>query len=520
MRAEEINALLPHMTADERQLVDEIIRSDKAAWRPLPGPQSMAYHSLADVVGYGGAAGGGKTDLMCGTALTRHRKSMILRREGTQLTSIIDRFADLAGSRDGYNGQDKIWRLSKRQIEFGSTPNLGDETKYQGRPHDLLGFDEATGFLEHQVRFLKAWVRTTVPGQRCQTLMTFNPPTDADGRWVIGFFAPWLDDKHANPARPGELRWFATIAGHDMEVEDERAFVLIDDKPVFDFDPKRYRPEDIIRPESRTFIPSRVSDNPYLTGTDYIRTLQSMPEPLRSQMLQGDFTAGMEDSPWQVIPTLWVDLAMERWVRRQIEKQPMDSMGVDVARGGADETVIFRRHGAWLDEAITYPGSATPDGPVLVSYVLAARRDRAPVHIDIVGWGSSPYDYLKTNDVQTIGVNGAEKSGQQTVESGLLFDNKRAELWWRMREALDPKQLNPLALPPDNKLRADLCAPLWKLVPGGIRVELKQDIIKRIGRSPDRGDAACMALIATPKRGASEGGRVVRSAGRRSAWAA
>lgn len=66
MRAEEIAALLPHMTPDERRLVDELVRRDAAPWRPLPGPQSMAYHSAADVVGYGGAAGGGKTDLACG----------------------------------------------------------------------------------------------------------------------------------------------------------------------------------------------------------------------------------------------------------------------------------------------------------------------------------------------------------------------------------------------------------------------------------------------------------------------
>ena len=32
-------------------------------------------------------------------------------------------------------------------------------------------------------------------------------------------------------------------------------------------------------------------------------TLQSLPEPLRSQMLYGDFNAGTEDDSMQVIPT-------------------------------------------------------------------------------------------------------------------------------------------------------------------------------------------------------------------------
>jgi hypothetical protein len=39
-----------------------------------PGPQTMAYESKADIVGYGGAAGGGKTDLACGSIITRTRK--------------------------------------------------------------------------------------------------------------------------------------------------------------------------------------------------------------------------------------------------------------------------------------------------------------------------------------------------------------------------------------------------------------------------------------------------------------
>ena len=449
MNVDEIIALFPLMTPDERAEVNRILAADKAIWRPLPGPQSMAYHATADVVGYGGAAGGGKTDLACGKALTQHRKTMIARREGTQLTGIIDRLTELLGSREGFASRDGgggVWRLGRRQIEFGSAPNLGDETRYQGRPHDLLVFDEATNFLESQVRFLMGWVRTTISGQRCQVLMTFNPPTDAEGRWVISYFAPWLDDKHPNPARPGELRWFATIDGRDTEVDGGSSFM---------HDGER------ITPQSRTFIPSRVSDNPYLTGTGYMAQLQSLPEPLRSQMLKGDFLAGVEDDPWQVIPTLWVDQAMARW-KAKVVRPIMDSMGVDVARGGKDETIIYRRHGGWFDEAIVYPGTSTPDGPTLMAHVLTARRDRAPVHIDIVGWGASPYDFLVANEIQTVGLNGAEKSGEQTKEAQLTLVNKRAMMWWRMREALDPKAQQPLELPPDNKLRADLCAPLWK----------------------------------------------------------
>jgi hypothetical protein len=55
---------------------------------------------------------------------------------------------------------------------------------------------------EAQVRFIMGWMRTDDEAVRSQVLMTFNPPTTSEGRWVIEFFAPWLDAKHPNPARP------------------------------------------------------------------------------------------------------------------------------------------------------------------------------------------------------------------------------------------------------------------------------------------------------------------------------
>lgn len=154
----EIDALLGYLTPDELAQIDKLLNDPSRLFWPLPGPQMMAYYSEADLIGYGGAAGGGKSFLAIGKALTQHRKVMILRREATQLTGIIDDMTTLLGSRDGYNGQERIWRLPDgRQIEFGSVPNLGDEARYQGRPHDLLVFDEAANFLEVQVRFLLGW---------------------------------------------------------------------------------------------------------------------------------------------------------------------------------------------------------------------------------------------------------------------------------------------------------------------------------------------------------------------------
>lgn len=463
-------------------LLEEQAKRD-ALWKPLPGPQTMAFESTADILGYGGAAGGGKTDLACGKALRKHRNIMILRREATQLTGVIDRLTQLLGDREGYNGQERIWRLEDRQIEFGSVPHLGDETRYQGRPHDFLVFDEAANFLESQVRFLLGWLRTTNKKQRCQALLTFNPPTSAEGMWLLAFFAPWLDKNHPNPAKPGELRWFATVDGKDVEVPSGDAFD---------------HNGELIKPMSRTFIPSRVTDNPHLMGTGYMSTLQALPEPLRSQMLKGDFHAGLQDDPFQVIPTKWVEDAMARW-KRPPKLDPMDSIGVDVARGGKDNTVIARRHGMWFDEPLTYPGRETPDGPSTAGLVIASMRDKAPIHIDVIGVGSAPYDFLVDAGQQAIGVNVAEASHGTDISGILKFFNLRSELWWKMREALDPAQNTGIALPPDTRLKADLCAPKWKLQTSKIRVESRDDIVDRIGRSPDFASAYCLALMHTEK---------------------
>ena len=485
----EIDALLGYLSPEELAELDQLLNDPTRLFWPLPGPQSMAYHSEADVIGYGGAAGGGKSFLAIGKALTQHRKVMILRREATQLTGIIDDMTTLLGSRDGYNGAERIWRLPDgRQIEFGSVPNLGDEARYQGRPHDLLVFDEAANFLEVQVRFLLGWLRTTIQGQRCQALLTFNPPTTAEGRWITAFFAPWLDKKHPKPAQPGELRWFAMIDGEEVEVPNGEPF---------------HHGADLIKPMSRTFIPSRVSDNPYLMGTGYMATLQSLPEPLRSQMLYGDFNAGIEDDPWQVIPTAWVEAAQARW-KRPDKLAPMDSLGVDVARGGRDNTIIARRHGMWFDEALVYPGSATPNGPTVAGLTIAAKRDDAVVHIDVIGVGSAPYDFLNEAGQQVVGVNVAEAAVGTDKSGRLRFKNLRSELWWRMREALDPTNNTGIALPPDPALLADLCAPTWELSGSTIYVASREQIMDKIGRSPDYGSAYVLALLDTPKRAVVE----------------
>jgi hypothetical protein len=401
--------------------------------------------------------------------------------------AIVDRAVEIVGHRDGLMTKPAVWHNPTKTckvIEFCSVPHPGDEVGYAGRAKDLLIFDEAANFLERQVRFLMTWLRTADPAQRCQCLLTFNPPTTSDGRWIIRYFAPWIDHKHPNPAKSGELRWFAQFDDREVEVPGPA--------------PIEHKGK-LIRPMSRTFIAARVDDNPDLAeSTHYKAVLDGLPDGLRQLMRDGDFRASMEDDPMQVIPTAWIEAAMARWTPRN-PMPGMDSLGVDVAMGGRDQTVIARRHGLWFDEPIAYDGTQCPDGPTIAGYILAAQRNRAPIHIDLFGVGAEPYGHLMSMQAPVLGVSMAEKSHEMALEGRRPLFNVRTKIWWRMREALDPTNPHQIALPDDRRLLADLCAPKWEERAGGIiQVEGRDEIIETLGRSPDYGTAYCLALMHSP----------------------
>lgn len=263
----ELRELWPFLSERERGEIEKLI-APRQLWEPWPGPQQKAYLSDADELFYGGAGGGGKSDLLLGLAGTVHHRSIIFRREFPRLREIIERSREIFRGAN-YNDQQHIWRLGDgRVIEFGAIQFEKDKENYRGRPHDFYGWDEVTEFSESMFRFVNGWNRTTRPGQRCRIVAASNPPASTEGEWVIRYWAPWLDSHHPNPAKPGELRWFATIDGKDEEVESGEPF---------------QHEGDLITPRSRTFIPALLKDNPSLMQSGYMSVLQALPEPLRDR---------------------------------------------------------------------------------------------------------------------------------------------------------------------------------------------------------------------------------------------
>ena len=76
----EILDVLEGVPAEEEELLNAMVNESvkEQIWVPNPGPQTEAYFCKADELFYGGQAGGGKTDLGIGLALTAHTRSLIL----------------------------------------------------------------------------------------------------------------------------------------------------------------------------------------------------------------------------------------------------------------------------------------------------------------------------------------------------------------------------------------------------------------------------------------------------------
>lgn len=481
------------------EIVDRFILNDDAFWCPLPGAQLLGYISQADELFYGGRAGGGKTDLILGLAATAHTRSIIFRRTYPLLESIWSRGKVLFRGLAAWNGMHKtFWFQShQRMIQLGAMQYEEDRENYQGRPYDLFAFDELPQFTYSQYSFVIGWNRTTVPGQRCRIVSAGNPPTNSEGAWVIDYWAPWLDPKHSNPAEPGELRWFVIEKSESIEVPNSDLVVIGGQE---------------IKPSSRTFIPAKLEDNPYLSNTTYRQRLQGLPEPLRSQLLYGDFSLLLKDDQWQVIPTDWILRAVDIWKNTSIpqvadengkaKKSEMTCIGVDVARGGDDRTILAPRYLNYIDAIITLPGRDTPNGQAVAGEIVKiVNNKQTRINIDVIGVGSSAYDYIADYGYNVYAINSSEAS-RNTDSTGLLkYANLRAELWWNAREMLDPENGNDVALPDDKELIRELTSVRWKITAQGILIESKKDLIKRIGKSPDKADGVVYALFTRSRIG-------------------
>lgn len=485
-------------------------QTQQLRWVPNPGPQTDAYLSLADVLLYGGQAGGGKTHLELGWGVNEADSGIIFRRERTQTDGLEREGKAIIGLAARFDGTDLEWTWPNgKSLKLAGMNQLDDWMKHAGRERDYMGFDEGGEFGEMQLAQIMAWVRAA-PGKRTRVIIGSNPPRTSDGLWMMRWFAPWLDEKFPLPAAPGELRWAYHITvgtGDSAEIRVE----WVDGPGTYNHEGEEYIAK------SFTFVPASLEDNPYRNTPEYKSKLQSLPEPLRSQLLYGQFSAGFTDGANQTIPTAWVKAAFERWAAnpRPPKGVPMCAIGVDCTGGGADNMVIAPRYDAWFAPLKKVPGKMIPQenaGSHAAGLVLSERFHQALVVVDMGGgYGGPLFEHLHANDIECVAYKGAEESTRRSVDGKLRFTNKRSAAYWQFREALDPGQPggSPVALQADPRLLAGLTAPTFEVTPHGIKVEpkVKRDgkgkvtggVMAKLGFSPDEADSVVMCWHEGPR---------------------
>jgi hypothetical protein len=218
-------------------------------------------------------------------------------------------------------------------------------------------------------------------------------------------------------------------------------------------------------------------------------------DPRYQNRVLGEFAASATDG---IIPLAWIELANERW--RDLEEASSlpttpDAIGVDVGLTGdatvlapaAGNTVIRLDKHARGDTMVT-AGRIT--GPLL-------RYPGCVAVVDSVGIGAGVKDRVEEQvtrgQVLSFSAGRATPARDRSGEFG--FADLRSAGWWGLREMLEPSSGTDVALPPDDELTGDLTAPRWTVTSGGrIRVESKDSIRKRLGRSTDCGDAVMQVL--------------------------
>ena len=209
----------------------------------------------------------------------------------------------------------------------------------------------------------------------------------------------------------------------------------------------------------------------------------------------GNFYAADEDS---VIPLSWVEAAVERWYAWEADGRPElpgpHAVGVDVARFGADMTVMAVRLGPVLTELRRFAKQDTMATSGRVKGLLDTDPAMTAV-VDTDGIGGGVYDRLREQGARCEPFTAQKSAGNRRDLSGQYrYSDWKSYAWYRMREALDPRNDPVICLPDDDLLMGDLTTPKYKVESGArIKVEGKKEVRLRIGRSPDDGDAAVCA---------------------------
>lgn len=257
---------------------------------PQPGPQTAFLASSADIVIYGGAAGGGKTYSLLIEPL-RHKDNplfygVIFRRTSPQITNpgaLWDEAESLypVTGATGVKSDTRFEWDGGMKIAFRHMEHEKNKLDWQGAQVGYVGFDEITHFSETMFTYMLSRGRSK-SGVDAYFRGTCNPDPDS---WVRQWIDWWIGpDGLPIIERSGVVRWFIRL-GETMIWADTREALIEahQEFPVTD--------ENRIEPMSFTFIPATIYDNKILLRTNpkYLAQLKGMPRVEREKLLGGNW---------------------------------------------------------------------------------------------------------------------------------------------------------------------------------------------------------------------------------------
>lgn len=225
-------------------------------------------------------------------------------------------------------------------------------------------------------------------------------------------------------------------------------------------------------------------DSP-LVSPDYVRDIATeygKDSDMYRVRVQGDFPkAGL----FNLIPLEQVDMAMQKRLPEGSQNHAPRIFGIDPAWLGMDRSAGVLRQGMSARVLFAVRGADTSR---LAELVARKAEELLPdaIFVDQTGVGAGVYDQLKRTRHPVTGIS----FSQSPLESE-RFVNRRAEMWWRLREWMEQGP----ALEAAQDLRDDLIAPEYFLTATGkVQLESKDSMRKRGIASPDLGDALALTF--------------------------
>lgn len=367
---------------------------------------------------------------------------------GDQINAILWRELDAAHERGRLRGKvtgtssTRRWHVGRRMIALGrKSADFKDSDRaaaaFQGihAPYLLIVLDEASG--------IQPWLWDAIDGLTTTaetSVLAIGNPMDPTSRF-------------AEVCAPGS-GW-------------EQMAISVFDTPAFTGE--RVPPDLLRRLPSKQWVEERKErwgeDSPMYTA----RVLGEFPEQSDEGLI----------SPALIRQAQELDLSEQR-------TQVWPHYGVDVARTGSDETVVYAnwRGHVRLDHSARGKDTMETAGEV----AKRLRANNGGAHIDVVGLGYGVYDRLREQSLEAWPFNGANRA-----HAPHKFINRRAEAYWHLREAFERGEVD--IDPDDDQLAAQLLSIRWFTNSKGLtQIESKDDMRKRGVPSPDRADALCMAL--------------------------